>query len=107
MSILTNATARSAWVKAHVEHAQSTFVDGTNFDFEDAVGLDSPLRAAYADLVAETAQAFHAAIPGSQVSLDAAWGPFGVDGRFYDWTAIASAVDIFFVMSYDTRSAHL
>lgn len=39
-----------------------------------------------------------------QVSLDAAWGPYDVDGRNYDWVALANAVDIFFVMVYDTRS---
>lgn len=68
------------------------------------MALNSSLRGEYAALVKETAEAFHKKIPGSQVSLDAAWGPYGVDGRFYDWTAIADAVDFMFVMAYDTRS---
>lgn len=38
------------------------------------------------------------------MSIDAAWGPFGIDGRFYDWNRLAAAADIFFVMAYDTRS---
>jgi spore germination protein YaaH len=39
-----------------------------------------------------------------QVSVDVAWGPFDVDGRNYDYAAIADAADILFVMAYDTRS---
>lgn len=40
----------------------------------------------------------------AQVSLDAAWGPYDVDGRNYPWVQLAEAVDVFFVMAYDTRS---
>jgi len=54
---------------------------GANFDYESAVALNSSLRGEYAALVTETAAEFHRRIPGSQVSLDAAWGPYGVDGE--------------------------
>merc|ERR1711964_683895 len=58
----------------------------------------------YTKLIKATADAYHTRIPGSQVSLDAAWGPWGIDGRYYDWIGLAEAVDFFFVMAYDTRS---
>lgn len=33
-----------------------------------------------------------------------AWGPYDIDGRNYEWQTLGQAVDIFFVMAYDTRS---
>eukprot|EP00049_Salpingoeca_infusionum_P006316 m.104980 g.104980 ORF g.104980 m.104980 type:complete len:228 (-) comp13269_c0_seq1:1002-1685(-) len=65
--ILTNETARALWVANHTQYALDHFMDGTNFDFESAVALDSPVRHGYADLIKKTAESFHAAIPGSQV----------------------------------------
>lgn len=63
-----------------------------------------PLALEYSALVAEAAAAFHAAIPGSQVSVDVPWSPYGVDDRHYDWAGLAEATDLLFVMAYDTQS---
>jgi di-N-acetylchitobiase len=64
----------------------------------------NPLALEFTALVAEAAAAFHAAIPGSQVSVDVPWSPYGTDDRHYDWTGLAEAVDLLFVMAYDTQS---
>jgi len=48
--------------------------------------------------------AFHSAIPGSQVSVDVAWSPNNIDGRYYDIPGMANASDLLFVMAYDERS---
>ena len=39
-----------------------------------------------------------------QVSVDFAWSPNGIDGRWFDWIGLASAADWVFVMGYDTQS---
>jgi di-N-acetylchitobiase len=36
--------------------------------------------------------------------VDIPWSPYGVDGRWYDWAALAAAADLLFVMAYDTAS---
>ena len=71
---------------------------------EDPLPPGDPLAGEYAALVAEVAAAFHAAIPGSQVSVDVPWSPYGIDGRYYDWSGLAGAADLLFVMMYDTQS---
>lgn len=77
-----NATARREWVAAHLHLARRTHADGTNFDFEEAVPYDDSNQQAalYATLIAETAEAARAALPGFQVSVDVAWSPAGIDG---------------------------
>ena len=42
--------------------------------------------------------------PNYQVSVCAAWSPNGIDGRYYDYQALAAATDYLYVMCYDTRS---
>jgi di-N-acetylchitobiase len=39
----------------------------------------------------------------SQVSVDVPWSPFDIDGRNYEWAALALAADLLFVMAYDTQ----
>ncbi len=39
-----------------------------------------------------------------QVSVDFAWSPNGVDGRWFDWNGLIAAADWAFVMGYDTQS---
>ena len=39
-----------------------------------------------------------------QVSADIPWSPHGIDGRNFDWTGLAKAADLLFVMAYDTQS---
>ncbi len=40
----------------------------------------------------------------TQISVDVAWSPFGVDGRNYDALGLAAAADVLFVMAYDMQS---
>lgn len=39
-----------------------------------------------------------------QVTVDVAWSPAGVDGRYYDYGNIGLFVDFLFVMAYDEQS---
>ena len=54
-------------VQARLDEAAKAQTDGINFDLEDPAGPGSPLARAYTALVAETAAAFHARDPCSQV----------------------------------------
>jgi len=103
-SVLTDPVVRSGWIGTLVQTAVDEHLDGCNFDYEDAVPIGSPIFQQYRDLIAQTTDAFHSKIPGSQVSLDAAWSPNGIDGRYYNFVDIAAVVDVMFVMSYDLRS---
>lgn len=101
---LTNETARAAWVQERLAEALSNSLDGINIDFEDVIADQSPEMDGLTSLVKETAEAFHKAIPGSQVSFDVAWKAGGVDGRFYDYKGIGDHSDVVFVMAYDEMS---
>lgn len=102
--LFTNASARLEWINKLVQTAVDNHLDGANFDYEDPIAIDSDTREQYKTLIAETTAAFHTAIPGSQVTMDAAWSPDNIDGRNYDWVGISEACDFMFVMAYDTRS---
>uniref|UniRef100_G3P5D1 Chitobiase, di-N-acetyl- n=1 Tax=Gasterosteus aculeatus aculeatus TaxID=481459 RepID=G3P5D1_GASAC len=95
---------RTAWITGKVDLAKSQFMDGINIDIEQAVEEGSPEYHALTDLVKETTDAFHSAIPGSQVSFDVAWSPNCIDKRCYDYVRIAESCDLLFVMSYDEQS---
>jgi hypothetical protein len=64
----------------------------------------SKAAADYTALVRLAADEFHAALPGSTVSVDVPWSPYDIDGRNYDWAGLAAAADLLFVMVYDTQS---
>eukprot|EP01101_Sappina_pedata_P006978 TRINITY_DN3590_c0_g1_i1.p1 TRINITY_DN3590_c0_g1~~TRINITY_DN3590_c0_g1_i1.p1 ORF type:complete len:384 (-),score=135.90 TRINITY_DN3590_c0_g1_i1:19-1059(-) len=102
VSAMGDQSQRSAWINQQLQLVQSTFADGINIDFETSLTSDQsgPLT----DLVQESTQIFHTAIPGSQVTFDVAWSPKGVDGRDYDYLGLSKACDFLFVMSYDLRS---
>ena len=59
--------AAALQVQARLDEAAKARTDGINFDMEDPAGPGSPLARAYTALVAETAAAFHARDPDSQV----------------------------------------
>ena len=101
---ISDPAYRSKWVQSHVQLALDNYLDGTNFDYESPIGTFDEARGDYTALVKETKEAFSKAIQGSQVTVDVAWSPDGIDGRFYDWVGLANASDFLFVMSYDTRS---
>ncbi|XP_069795478.1 di-N-acetylchitobiase-like [Narcine bancroftii] len=95
---------RTAWILDKVNLAKSQFMDGINLDLEEAVVYQSVEYFALTKLVKETTDIFHREIPGSQVTFDVAWSPDCIDGRCYDYVAIANSCDFLFVMSYDVQS---
>lgn len=104
-----NKAERAAWIASLLASLKSRFLDGVTFDYESPLdqSAGSPTRANmsyYAALVQETTEALHAAIPGSQTSVCVAWSPDDIDGRNYDYPALAAATDLLYVMAYDTRS---
>ncbi|XP_067892714.1 di-N-acetylchitobiase-like [Heterodontus francisci] len=101
---IIDQTNRTAWINNQVKLAKSQFMDGINLDLEEAVKFQSEGYYALTQLVNETTQIFHHEIPGSQVSFDVAWSPDCIDGRCYDYAAIAKSCDLLFVMSYDIQS---
>jgi di-N-acetylchitobiase len=72
--------------------------DGFNLDFEEAVDANSPESLGLTLLMQAFVDAFHTKIPGSQVTIDVAWSPNCIDGRCYDYAALAKASDFMFVM---------
>jgi len=101
---LLNSTFRKVWVQQQVEFAKVHHLDGVNFDFEDPLAPESAESKAYTRLLKDTVAQFHTTIPGSQVSVDVAWAPGGIDGRHYDYAALGRHADMLFVMGYDEQS---
>ncbi|XP_071788728.1 di-N-acetylchitobiase-like [Asterias amurensis] len=97
VSQLSNATHRSVWVKQQVELATKQYTDGINIDFEKPLSQSrSELLTA---LVNETAQAFRAVNPYTQITLDTPHAPCGY-GRCYDYNKLASLCDFLVIMDY-------
>lgn len=95
----------AAWVTATVDAVTGGHYDGVTFDYESPVSsISDPINEQYLDVIAQTTKALKALSPNYQVSVCAAWSPLGIDGRFYDYAALANAVDFLYVMCYDTRS---
>jgi Di-N-acetylchitobiase len=102
---LTNSSARSAFVAQVITTVDAYGLDGVNLDFEDYIlPGDTADRDGLTALVQEMTAAVHALGPGLQSTFDVAWSPMGIDERFYDYSAISSAVDAIFIMSYDLQS---
>ncbi|KAL3922982.1 MAG: hypothetical protein SGPRY_004365 [Prymnesium sp.] len=99
-----DALRREGWIHALLDSVRSRWLDGVTFDYEEPMEKSSARMAQYAALVNETTRALHAAIPGSQVSVCVPWSPDAIDGRDYDFLALAEASDLLYVMAYDTRS---
>ncbi|XP_033635365.1 di-N-acetylchitobiase-like [Asterias rubens] len=96
---LSNATYRSAWVKQKVELATKQHMDGINIDFESVLSLkNSHLLIA---LVNETAHAFRAANPHTQITFDVPYGPGCTWSRCYDYKKLAAICDFLVIMDYD------
>ena len=83
---------------------QSQFADGLNIDIEGELQNSTEQQELLTQLVRDTVAAFKSANDDYQVTFDVAWSPDCIDGRCYDYVAIAAAVDFVVVMSYDERS---
>jgi len=93
-SLLGSAAARQAAISNLVALVQGAG-DGVNVDFE---GVPAAQRESLVAFVRDLAQAMHAAVPGSHVSLCTP----AVDwSSAFDTEALASACDGLFVMAYD------
>lgn len=105
----SDPAVRKAWIDNLVVSLKSQFLDGVTFDYESPMDKSPGSPTAeqqrnYVALVRETTAALHTAIPGSQTSVCAAWSPGDIDGRNYDYKALADASDFLYIMGYDTRS---
>eukprot|EP00878_Enallax_costatus_P018615 GHUV01019606.1.p1 GENE.GHUV01019606.1~~GHUV01019606.1.p1 ORF type:complete len:275 (+),score=60.00 GHUV01019606.1:105-929(+) len=103
-STMTDAVKRKQWIQTKTVEIVKLGASGINFDLEVPMQAGSQAAADYAQLVQETSDALHAAVPGSSVSVDIPWSPYDVDGRNYDWLKLAEAANVLFLMAYDTQS---
>ncbi|CEG46320.1 Di-N-acetylchitobiase, putative [Plasmopara halstedii] len=104
MNQLCNISARQEWVQATYYKIVKNYADGVNIDTEKpSQGATSHCLGL---LVNELRQELkkHALTKNAQITFDVPWAPRGVDGRYYPWRDLATAVDFLFVMSYDMRS---
>ena len=93
----TNASVRAAWIKAAVARVQAANATGLNIDHEATMVKGSAESAAFSALLSELGTALRAAVPGAELSFDAAARPC-YEHRCYNYSAIAAAVDRVFVM---------
>ena len=97
------------WIDTELQYASDRFLDGINIDIEYDIDKESPLVAALSRLMAKLKDRFHSALPHSQITFDVPWSPvnakgWGVDGRNYDFKALALNTDFLFIMAYDEQS---
>lgn len=95
---------RTAWIQDALQQVLDNFLDGIVFDYESPQKSGSLPGQAYAKLIAETRDTFHAFNPSLQISTCVPWSPDNIDGRAFPWVQIAQASDLLYVMDYDTRS---
>ena len=94
-SILTNATARTRFIQNAVAEVKRGNGDGLNVDFEMPSGSDSKALSAF---MAALTDSFHAAIPGSKVTIATP----AVDwNNAFDRRALAQNCDGMMIMGYD------
>jgi di-N-acetylchitobiase len=103
-SQLQDSAKIKEWIQEHLEAVQSGFADGLNIDIEGEVAAGSGEVGLLTQLVKDTVAAFKTANRDYQVTFDVAWSPRCIDGRCYDYAAVAAAVDFLVVMAYDERS---
>eukprot|EP01128_Nolandella_sp_AFSM9_P012523 TRINITY_DN9363_c0_g1_i1.p1 TRINITY_DN9363_c0_g1~~TRINITY_DN9363_c0_g1_i1.p1 ORF type:complete len:418 (+),score=31.98 TRINITY_DN9363_c0_g1_i1:145-1254(+) len=102
---LLNITYQQEWLRALPGISSPTLYDGINIDFESPVSRNSPESKALTSLVAAARATYQrSSFPDAQVTLDVAWSADCIDGRCYDYAALAESVDFFVLMDYDQRS---
>ena len=110
-------SARAKWVHAAVKLVEKFKIDGINFDYEEPLNATDPRVDAYTRLVNETRLALlqnyrsrsgkidsQRSLP--QISVDVAWSPDGIDGRFYDAVGLSEAAAYLYIMAYDVASQY-
>ncbi|GMH88248.1 hypothetical protein TrST_g10311 [Triparma strigata] len=90
---------RKQWIDDHINEALENGTDGVNIDIENN-NLSKEEKEGYTALVKEAAEAFHAAIEGSQVSVDFPGYP-NYELRNYDYAGIGEVADVVVIMGYD------
>ncbi|GFO06697.1 Di-n-acetylchitobiase [Plakobranchus ocellatus] len=99
-----DADLRKQWIEEQLSTVKENFLDGLNFDYEDAISKDdASTRDAYSALVRETRERFLQEFPDSLIAVDVGWRP-NVDERYYDYAALAQNSDFLVVMAYDEQS---
>jgi len=69
-AVLPNKTARATWIHQQLAKVDQYYLDGINFDYENAILPDQPgIRKGYTDLVRETKAAFSEKYPDSMVTI--------------------------------------
>ena len=103
---MDNATAVADWIESKVYWAAEHYADGFVFDEEDSSPMmyNSEWNYAFSALVALTNATLQAVRPGSTLAVAVAWGPDGVDQRYYDYRGLAFGSYTFFVMGYSLNS---
>jgi hypothetical protein len=95
--LTSSATAPGTLATAVIGALQAKHLDGVNFDFE---GTGSADQVGLTNLVTQVSGAVHAADPNYQVTMDTYASAAAGSGGFYNISALAPAVDGFFVMAY-------
>ncbi|CAG2112516.1 unnamed protein product, partial [Medioppia subpectinata] len=106
---LTSDDKVDKWIADQLSYAKERFLDGINIDVEYDIDAGSPEVDALTRFMGKVRDRFHQALPHSQVTFDVPWSPYnvkgtGIDGRNYNFTALADVSDFLFVMAYDERS---
>jgi hypothetical protein len=96
-ALTSSATAPATLAQTLIAAIQAKNLDGANFDFEgqgdgDQVGLTN--------LVTQVSAAIHHVNPNYQVTMDTYSSSAGDPNGFYNISALAPAVNAFFVMAY-------
>mmetsp|Transcript_2328 Transcript_2328/g.3875 ORF Transcript_2328/g.3875 Transcript_2328/m.3875 type:complete len:397 (+) Transcript_2328:25-1215(+) len=102
--ITEDVQIRQDWVHKTLQAIEEQFFDGIVFDWESPAAVGSRESQWYAELVNLTSHVFHKRNPSYQISTCVAWSPDNIDGRGYDYPALAQSSDLLYVMDYDTRS---
>ena len=95
--LTSSPTAPQTLAQAIIGALRAKNLDGVNFDFE---GQGSNDQAGLTNLVTQASSALHQANPNYQVTMDTYASSAGDSSGFYNISALAPAVDGFFVMAY-------
>lgn len=105
-----NETLVDAWLRRNVDKVRASFVDGVNLDVE--IGASAALDIdALTNVTRRTVSAMRALNPASHVTFDVPSeglvqsGCGKMYGRDYSFKELASVVDFFVVMDYDSGDA--